>query len=95
MAATLRDVALLAGVSPKAVSNVLNGHPYVGARTRVIVEAAIKRLDYRLNVSARTLRAGRSRMITLALPELTNVYFAGVVSIRLVERQWILPLGAT
>ncbi|TDE03454.1 LacI family transcriptional regulator [Jiangella asiatica] len=70
------DVAKLAGVSIKTVSNVINGYPYIRESTRERVLAAIKELDYRVNVSARNLRSGRTGMIALAVPELRLPYFA-------------------
>ncbi len=74
--ATMHDVAELAGVSIKTVSNVLNGYQYIRPETRERVEAAIEQLGYQLNVSARNLRTGRTGMIALALPELGLPYFA-------------------
>ena len=41
MAVTLRDVADLAGVSFKTVSNVVNGYPHIRPATREKVEHAI------------------------------------------------------
>ncbi|HEY8720402.1 LacI family DNA-binding transcriptional regulator, partial [Pengzhenrongella sp.] len=76
MAVTMRDVAELAGVSVKTVSNVLNGYPYLRPATRARVESAIAELGYQLNVSARNLRQGRTGMIGLAVPELSQPYFA-------------------
>jgi DNA-binding LacI/PurR family transcriptional regulator len=76
MTVTLRDVAALAGVSFKTVSNVVNGHPYVADATRKRVQAAIDQLGYRPNRSARTLRSGRTGAIGLAVPELSLAYFA-------------------
>lgn len=76
MTATLRDVASLAGVSFKTVSNVINNHPHVAADTRTRVEAAIEQLGYRPNRSARSLRSGRTGAIGLAVPELSLAYFA-------------------
>ena len=73
---TLHDVAKLAGVSFKTVSNVINDHPHVAEATRIKVEAAIKQLDYRPNRSARSLRSGRTGAIGLAVPELSLSYFA-------------------
>ena len=72
----MHDVAQLAGVSVKTVSNVVNGYPYIRPVTRARVEAAIVELGYRLNVSARNLRQGRTGMIGLAVPELSQPYFA-------------------
>jgi DNA-binding LacI/PurR family transcriptional regulator len=76
MSVTLRDVARVAGVSFKTVSNVINDHPHVSESTRVRVLAAIAELDYRPNRSARSLRSGRMGAIGLAVPELSLSYFA-------------------
>ncbi|WP_307843954.1 LacI family DNA-binding transcriptional regulator [Sanguibacter suaedae] len=76
MSTTMHDVAKLAGVSIKTVSNVVNGYPYIRDTTRDRVLAAIKELDYQMNVSARNLRSGRTGMICLAVPELSLPYFA-------------------
>ncbi len=76
MAATMHDVARLAGVSTKTVSNVINGYPHVRSATRDKVQDAIAELGYELNLTARNLRLGRTGLITLALPELKLPYFA-------------------
>ncbi|WP_243399186.1 LacI family DNA-binding transcriptional regulator [Cryobacterium zongtaii] len=72
----MQDVARLAGVSPKTVSNVINGHRYLSEATRERVEKAIIELDYQLNLAARNLRSGRSGVIGLAVPALSVAYFA-------------------
>jgi DNA-binding LacI/PurR family transcriptional regulator len=64
---TLRDVAELAQVSIKTVSNVVHGHPHVSDDVRGRVEKAIRQLGYRPNLAARALRTGRSGLISLAL----------------------------
>ncbi|KHL01619.1 LacI family transcriptional regulator [Sinomonas humi] len=79
MRATVRDVARLAGVSPKTVSNVVNGTVPVNPDTRERVEAAMATLDYVPNLSARGLRNGRSGLIALALPDLSTPYSAELV----------------
>ena len=76
MPATLHDVAKLAGVSIKTVSNVVNDYPNVRAETRQRVQEAIAELGYQPNLSARNLRSGRSGVIGLVLPELSLSYFA-------------------
>ncbi|TFD91549.1 LacI family transcriptional regulator [Cryobacterium lactosi] len=76
MASTLHDVAKLAGVSFKTVSNVVNDYPFVRDQTRSKVLAAIEELDYRPNLQARSLRLGRTGMIGFAVPELSLPYFA-------------------
>jgi DNA-binding LacI/PurR family transcriptional regulator len=76
MRATVRDVAALAGVSPKTVSNVINGGVPVRPETKARVDAALAELDYVPNLSARGLRNGRSGAIALALPDLSTAYSA-------------------
>lgn len=72
----MRDVALHAGVSPKTVSNVMNGYPYIRESTRLKVLASIDALGYQMNLSARNLKSGRTGIISLAVPELSLPYFA-------------------
>lgn len=73
---TMHDVARRAGVSLKTVSNVVNDDPRVLTQNRERVQAAITELGYRPNISARNLRSGRSGVISLAVPELSQAYFA-------------------
>ena len=78
MAVRLRDVADHAGVSVKTVSNVVHGHPAVSRPMRAKVQASIDALGYVPNISARSLRTGRSGLIGLAVPRLTDPYFCAV-----------------
>ena len=75
-AVTLRDVAAHAGVSPRTVSNVVNGFPHVSPAMRTKVQASIEALRYRPNLLARSLRQGRTGHILLLVPDLTVAYFA-------------------
>ncbi|KJL21948.1 LacI family DNA-binding transcriptional regulator [Microbacterium azadirachtae] len=74
--ATMRDVASLAGVSAKTVSNVVTGSVFVRDDTRERVEEAMRKLDFVPNLSARSLRNGRSGVIALALPYLATSFSA-------------------
>jgi DNA-binding LacI/PurR family transcriptional regulator len=78
MRATVRDVARRAQVSPKTVSNVVNGTSPVSPETRRRVEVALRELDYVPNLSARGLRNGRTGVIALALPDLSTPYSASI-----------------
>jgi LacI family transcriptional regulator len=73
--ATVKDVAAAVGVSVTTVSNVLNGKSNVGRINREKVLRAVKRLDYRPNRAAQSMRTGRTRAIGLVLPDLTNPFF--------------------
>jgi DNA-binding LacI/PurR family transcriptional regulator len=76
MPATLRDVARLAQVSVRTVSNVVSGYEHVSDQMRSRVLAAIETLDYRPNPVARTLRTGRTGMLALVVPEVDVPYFS-------------------
>jgi len=58
------------------VSNVVNGYRYLRPETKAKVEAAIESLGYRVNVTARNLRQGRTGLIKFVVPELRIPYFA-------------------
>jgi LacI family transcriptional regulator len=60
---TIDDVALLARVSIKTVSRVLNNEPKVRAATRDRVLAAARELEYQPSQSARSLAGARSFLI--------------------------------
>ncbi|KUM34433.1 LacI family DNA-binding transcriptional regulator [Arthrobacter sp. EpRS71] len=98
MRATVKDVARRAGVSPKTVSNVMNGVVPVAAPTRLRVEQAMAELDYVPNLSARGLRNGRSGVIALALPDLATPYSAEVAHhiVEVAHEQgWIVQIEET
>lgn len=68
---TSADVARHAGVSRATVSYVLNGRTdhTISEATRQRVWATVRELGYAPNASARTLRAGRSNIVLMPLPE--------------------------
>lgn len=73
--ATMSDVAREAGVALGTVSKVINGQP-VGESYRLKVEAAVKKLDYQVNVSAKALKSSRSGFIAFIIPDTTTPFFA-------------------
>lgn len=98
MSANMHDVAKLAEVSQRTVSNVVNGYPHVRPETRERVERAIAVLRYRPNVSAQKLRQGRTGMVALAVPEIAAPYFAELanhVQLRAAERGITLLIDQT
>jgi DNA-binding LacI/PurR family transcriptional regulator len=90
----LKDVALRAGVSVKTVSNVVNGYEHVTDRTRSRVKQALDELGYRPNLSARSLRTGRTGLIAIAVPRLDQPYFAELAGcvVRAAERHGLTVL---
>jgi LacI family transcriptional regulator len=73
---TINHVAALAGVSPTTVSHVLSGKRLVAEETRGTVHEAIRRLGYRPNYVARSLRTRRSHMIAVVVPDVTNTFYS-------------------
>ena len=65
--ATIRDVAALAGVTPKTVSRVINGEAAVSAKVRARVLAAVDRLGYRRNLTASSLRRADGKSLTIGV----------------------------
>jgi DNA-binding LacI/PurR family transcriptional regulator len=57
------------------VSNVINDRPHIRPGTRAKVMRAMEQLDYRINVAARNLRAGRTFTIGLAVAEIDRPYW--------------------
>lgn len=75
---TMKDVAREAGVALGTVSKVVNGLP-VGEEYRVRVEAAIKKLNYRVSSYARGLRSSKTYTIAVMVPNLINPFFSKLV----------------
>jgi DNA-binding LacI/PurR family transcriptional regulator len=82
MAATIKDVAKLAGVSPKTVSNVLNDNAgRFSAETRDRVLDAMRKLNYQPNRAAQFMRSGTIGTIALAIATISNPYFAEIACV--------------
>jgi LacI family transcriptional regulator len=73
---TMRQVAERAGVSAKTVSRVINNDKYVSDDVRRRVETAIADLNYVPNLLARTFRSGRDAAIGVAIPDISDPFFA-------------------
>lgn len=65
MRSRIEDVAAAAGVSMKTVSRVLNNEPNVREEMRQRVMRAVEKLQYRPNLSARSLAGQRSYVVAL------------------------------
>lgn len=72
MAATIRDVARLAGVSRGTVSRVLNNQPRVDPQTRVRILEAIADLDFAPSSLARGLSIGKTLSVGVVVPFITR-----------------------
>jgi LacI family transcriptional regulator len=77
---TMRQVAERAGVSAKTVSRVMHNDRYVSADVRQRVDRAITELGYVPNVLARTFRSGRDAVIGIAVPSISDPFFASLAA---------------
>ena len=76
---TIRDVAKIAKVSTSTVSHVVNDTRFVNPETREKVLHAMKKLDYRPNRVARSLRNRQTLTLGIIVPNSANPYFAEVL----------------
>lgn len=76
---TIVDVAREASVSPATVSRVLNDAKPVSGSLADRVRSAVDRLGYRPNPAAQGLLRGRSHVVGVVVPDLSNPYFAEVL----------------
>lgn len=72
---TIKDIASAAGVSISTVSRVVNGNYPVSKEVREKVEEVMRRLDYRPNAIARSLRSQKTNLVALVIADLSNPFF--------------------
>lgn len=72
---TIKDVAREAGVAVGTVSNVINNKP-VKEITKLKVEQAIKKLNYKPDIYARGFKMQRTNTVALILPSIWNPFFS-------------------
>lgn len=78
--ASIKDVAIKAGVSTATVSRVLNNHPSVAPETRKAVREAMDFLCYVPSKSAFQLSGKCSGLIAVVLPNLVNPHFCELLA---------------
>lgn len=73
--ATLKEVAQVAGVSVGMASRVLGGYGSFSDTTRTNVLAAARKLNYRPNAVARSLRVGRTKALGVVVANLASYHW--------------------
>ena len=74
--ANINDVARRAGVSTATVSRVLSNAAVVAPATRRRVMAAVERLGYAPNATAKNLRMLRTRRLLITVPDISRPLFS-------------------
>lgn len=85
---TIKDIAKEAGVSIALVSFVMNNRIGADGKQKYRVSAVTKqrilevarRLNYRPNSAARTLRQGRTRVLGVILSDMGNIFYGTIVN---------------
>jgi LacI family transcriptional regulator len=98
MAVSMKDIARDLGVSTVTVSKALRNHPDISKQTRQRVFDRVKELTYRPNMAARSLVTGKSSLVGLIVPDLSNPFFADVakgLSLALREQNYFLVLASS
>lgn len=73
---TITDVAKRVGVSVATISRYLSGFT---VRNEEEIRDAIVELNYRPSAAARNLKSGRTGIIAIVVPDVTNPFFAAIV----------------
>jgi LacI family transcriptional regulator len=77
---TLADVARAAGTSASTASRALSGHGYVAADVRARLLKVADQLGYVPNLSARTLKQRKSRVVGVVVSDLGNQFYAALAA---------------
>lgn len=77
---TIKDIARIAGVSTSTVSRALSNSPELSEQTRQRILEICQREGYRVNALARSLICNKTNVIGLIVPEVTNPFYAELLS---------------
>jgi len=76
--AVIRDVAKKAGVAISTVSKYLNKPEELTEEYRIRVGNAIKELNYKPNLLARSMRTNKTNFIALIVPDMENAFYSEI-----------------
>jgi len=76
---TIHDIAKKLGLTSATVSRALNDSGEISERTKKIVQAEAKRMNYQRNKLASSLRLGRSNVVGVIIPSAEHVFFGSVI----------------
>ena len=77
--ATQKELAVRAGVSAGTVSNVISGTKPVAEKSRQKVLEAIRALNSKPNLIARSLKTNRTNTIGLIVPDITISFYTNII----------------
>lgn len=80
MAATIKDISKVTGLSVGTISRFLNGYK-VKSKNEELITKAVDELDFKINGYARFLKTNNSRIIGIIIPSLVLTFSAKIVSV--------------
>ncbi len=80
MPVSIKDIAKEAGVSPSTVSRALNDHPRISPETKAQIQGLAKTMGYVPSVIAQSLVAQKTAIIGVAIPDVRDPYYAGIIT---------------
>jgi LacI family transcriptional regulator len=98
MTVRMKDIAAELGVSVVTVSRALRNRPDIAEETKAKILERVKRLNYRPNLTARSLVTGRSSLIGLVVPDLIHPFFGEIakgLSSKLREKEYYLIVSSS
>ncbi|WP_215225834.1 LacI family DNA-binding transcriptional regulator [Echinicola shivajiensis] len=78
--ATIKDIAKALNISSSTVSRALKDYPGISKETKEKVKELAKKLNYRPNAVALSLRKSKSSTIGVIVPEVVHFFFSTVIS---------------
>jgi LacI family transcriptional regulator len=76
---TIHDIARTLKLTPATVSRALNNSTEISEKTKKIVTAEARRLNYKRNKLATSLRSGKTNVIGVIIPTAEHPFFGSVI----------------
>lgn len=77
---TIKDIARILGISTSTVSRALKDHPDISPKTKKAVNELAKKLNYKPNAIALSLRSKQTRILGIIIPQIVHYFFSSVIS---------------
>lgn len=79
-AITIKDLARILGISVSTVSRALKDHPDISQDTRNNVQELARKMNYKPNAIALSLRQKKTKLIGIVIPQIIHHFFSCVIS---------------
>jgi LacI family transcriptional regulator len=76
---TIYDISKKLNVSAATVSRALNNNPKISSKTRELVFAAAKEMNYKQNRLAQALKSGKSKNVGIIVPYINRNFFSTII----------------